>query len=66
MRCFCDLCLKDVKKKSTHYHVKSKSHKKFEKNKHIVLSLKYVDIKDVDEILYLYMIAHKKILINIF
>ena len=30
------------------------------KNKHIILSLKNVDIKDVDEILYLYMIDHNK------
>ena len=35
--------------------MKSKSHKEFEIYKHIILSLKNVDIKDVDEILYLYM-----------
>ena len=30
-------------------------HKEFENYKHIILSFKNVDIKDVDEILYLYM-----------
>ena len=35
--------------------MKSKSHKEFEKYKHTILSLENVDIKDVDEILYLYM-----------
>ena len=60
MRCFCDICLRDVKKKSKYSHLKSKSHKEFEKYKHIISSLKNVDIKDVDEILYLYKIDHNK------
>ena len=41
-------------------HLKSKSHKEFEKYKHIILSLKDVNIKDVDEILYLYIKDHDK------
>ena len=40
MRYFCDICLKDVKKKSTHSHLKSESHKEFEKYKYIILSCK--------------------------
>ena len=60
MRYSCDICLRDIKKKSKYSHLKSKSHKEFEKYKHIILSLKNVDIKDVDEILYLYMIEHNK------
>ena len=60
MRYYCDIYLTDFKKKSKHSHLKSKSHKEFEKNKHIVLSFKNVDIKVVDEILYLYMKAHIK------
>ena len=60
MRYYCDICLRDVKKKSKYSHLKSKSHKEFEKYKHIILSLKFVDIKDVDEKLYLYMKDHKK------
>ena len=57
---YCDICLRDIRKKSKYSHLKSKSQKEFEKNKHIILSLKSVDIKDVDEILYLYMIDHNK------
>ena len=52
MRYFCDICHKDVKKKSKHSHLNSKSHKQFEKIKRIKLSLKNVDIKDVDKILF--------------
>ena len=55
MRYYCDICLRDIKKKSKYSHLKSKSHKEFEKYKHILLSVKNVDIKDVDEILYLYI-----------
>ena len=53
MRYYCDICLKDIKGKSKYFHLKAKSHKEFEKYKQIKLSLKNVDIKDVDEILYL-------------
>ena len=43
------------------YKKKSKySHKEFEKYKHIILSLKNVDIKDVDEILYFYVKDYNK------
>ena len=60
MRYYCDICLRDIKKKIQHSHLKSKSHKWFEKYKHIILSLKNVDIKDVDELLYLYVKDHNK------
>ena len=50
MRCYCDICLRDVKKKIIYSHLKSKSHKEFEKYNQTKLSLKKVDIKDVDEI----------------
>ena len=42
------MCLKDIKKKSNYSHLKSKSHKEFEKYKHLIISVKNVDIKDVD------------------
>ena len=38
MRCYCNICLIDIKKKSIHSHLKSKNHKDFEKYKHIILS----------------------------
>ena len=60
MRYYCDICLIDIKKKSKHSHIKSKSHKEFEKCKHFILSFKNVDIKDVDEILYLYIKDYNK------
>ena len=60
MRYYCDICLEDVEQKIKKSHLKSKSHKEFEKYKHIILSLKNVDMKDIDEILYLYMKDHKK------
>ena len=60
MRYYCDICLRDIKRKSKHSHLKSKSHKEFEKCKHIILLLKNVDLKDVDEIFYLYMKDHNK------
>ena len=55
MRYYCEIRLKDIKKKSKHSQMKSKPHKAFEKYKLIMLSLKNVDIKDVDEVLYLYI-----------
>ena len=60
MRYYCNICLKDIKKKSKHSHLKSKGHKEFKKHKHIIISFKNVDIKDVDEILYLYMKDYNK------
>ena len=56
----CNICLRDFKKKSKHSHIKSKSHKEFEKHKHIIVSFKNIDIKDVDEMLYLYMKDYNK------
>ena len=64
MSYYCESCLRDMKMRSRYSHLKSKSHRNFEKYKHIVLSLKDIDIKDVDEILYLYMIDHHKKLIR--
>ena len=60
MRYYCDICLKDFKKKIKCSHLKSRSHKEFEKYKHIKLTLKNVELKDVDEILYLYMKDYNK------
>ena len=60
MSYYCDICPRDIKKKSKNSHLKSKSQKEFENYKHIILSLKNVDLKYVDEILYLYMKDHQK------
>ena len=45
MSYYCEICLKDIKKKSKYSHLKSESHKEFEKYKHIILSLKNVGKK---------------------
>ena len=58
MRNYCEICLKDVKQKNESSHIKSNSHKEFEKYKHKLLSMKNVDIKDVDGLLYFYMKDH--------
>ena len=60
MRYYCDICFIDIKKKTKHFHLRSKSHREFEKYEHIILSFKNIDIKDVDEILYLYMKDYNK------
>ena len=60
MRYYCNNCLRDIEKKSKYSHLKSKAHKKFEKCKQIIISFKNVNIKDVDEILYLYMKDYNK------
>ena len=60
MRYYCVICLTDVKKRSKNSHLKFRSHKEFEKHKHIILSCKNIEIKDVDEILYLYMKDYNK------
>ena len=60
MRYYCDISLKDFKKKNKNSHLKFKSHKEFEKYKHVILSLKNVDIKVVDGILYLYTKDHNE------
>ena len=60
MRYYCKICLIDIKKKSKYSHLKSEAHKEFEKYKHIIISIKNVNIKDVDEILYLYMKDYNK------
>ena len=60
MRYYCKICLIDIKEKSKNSHIKSKILKEFEKYKHIILSFKNVDIKDVDEILFLYVKDYNK------
>ena len=60
MSYYCGACLRAIKKKIKYSHLQSKSHKNFEKYKHIILSLKNVYIRDVDEILYLYIKDHNK------
>ena len=52
------MCDRYFKAKSKYKQFKSNFHKDFDKCKHNILSLKDIDIKDVDEAFYLYIIEH--------
>ena len=52
------MCDKYVKPKIKYKLFTSNSHKDFDNCKHIVLYLKYIDLKDVDEAFSLYIIEH--------
>ena len=54
------MCVLKIKKLRTYKYFKSKPHKESDKCKQIILSLKDIDIKDVDEAFYLYIIEHNK------
>ena len=55
-----DVCPKYIKPNSKYSHSNSKFHQKFDDCKHIILSHKDIDIKDVDEAFYSYIIEHNK------
>ena len=56
----CEVCLKNIKAKNKYTHFKPKSHQEFDKATHIILSHKDIDINNVDEMFYLYIIEHNK------
>ena len=55
---YCELCDIFIKPKSKYIHLISKSHQEVNKCKHIILSLKDIDIKDIDEAFYLYILEY--------
>ena len=55
---FCEVGLKHIKAKSKYNNFKSNSHQEFNKCKHIILSHKNIDINDIDETFYLYIIEY--------
>ena len=57
---YCDVCDKKIQPKSKYKHSKPKSLKKCDKCKGIILSLKDIDINDVDEAFYLHIIEHNE------
>ena len=57
---YCEICLKDIKTTSKYKHFKSKSNQEFDKCKRIILSYKDIDINNVDEAFYLYIIEQNK------
>ena len=56
----CEVCYNYINNKSKYMRVKSKSHKNFGKCEHIVLFMKNIDVKNVDEAFYLHIIEHNK------
>ena len=54
------MCLKCITPNSKCSHFKSKSHHYFDKCKHIILSHEDININDVDEAFFLYIIKHIK------
>ena len=46
---YCEVCDKHIKRNKKCKHCKSKSHIELDKCKHFLLSLKNIDMKDVDE-----------------
>ena len=57
---FCEICNKHNKNKSRSEHLKSKSHIEISNCHQNILSLKDVDIDEIDETYSLYMIEHNK------
>ena len=57
---YCEVCDMFTKPKSKYKHCKSESHKEFDKCKHNILSLKDIDINNVDEAFYFSFIEHNK------
>ena len=60
MSYFCEVCYRTTKLKCKNNHLKSLSHKEFDKCKHIKLTITNPDIKKVDIIFYSYIIEHNK------
>ena len=54
----CEVCDKYIKPKSKYKHSKSKPQEELDKCKHILLSLKDIDIIDVDEA-FIYTLPNK-------
>ena len=57
---YCDVCTISIKSKSKQKPFKSNRHKEVHKCKHVILSPKDIDINNIDETFYLYIIEHNK------
>ena len=57
---YCEVCYRDINQKSNYMHFTSKAHRNFHKCEHLIISLKDIDMKNVDEAFYLYIIEHSK------
>ena len=57
---YCDVCYEFIRPKSKCNYFKSKTHKEFHKYKHMELTTETLDINNVDETFYAYIIQHNK------
>ena len=57
---YCEVCDTSIKAKSKYKHFESNVHKEFDNCKYILLSLKDIHIKDVEEAFYSYNIKQNK------
>ena len=60
MENYCDVCDEYIKPQSKSKHFKPDIHKELDECKHSLLSLKEIDVEDVDEAFYLYICEHNK------
>ena len=65
MSYYCDACYKTIILKSKTSHLKSLSHKEFDKCKHIKLTIKHPNINKTDNVVFDYNIEHNKKTITI-
>ena len=60
MEYYCEVCDNYIKAKSKYKHFESNIHEEINKSKHILLSLRDININDIDKTFYLYIIQHNK------
>ena len=60
MSYYCDVCDKTIKLKSKNNHLKSLSHREFDKCIYMKITIKKPDINKTDKIFYSYIIEHNK------
>ena len=60
MTYYCDVCDKTTKPKSRNKHFSSNIHKKFNRCKHIKITIETPNIDDIDETFYAYIIEHNE------
>ena len=57
---YCNMRYKTIKRNSISNHLKSISHKKFDKRKHNLITIKKPDINKIDDSFYSYIIQHSE------
>ena len=56
MSYYCDVCDETFKLKSRNNHLKSLTHKEYDKCKHIKITIKNPNIEEIDKTIYEYII----------